>query len=121
MKTQIDILADFIMANVEGRPNADDGGAGYCAISIITELKADLSKSKKLAEKYIYEYERFAIENGLHELQVENAKLEAESEGWRELRDKWYRRWEIAYDILDNTQRRQYDEEVDAIKEGDEL
>ena len=37
----------------------------------IEELEADLSKSRKLAEKYIYEYEKFAIENGLEELKAE--------------------------------------------------
>ena len=40
MKTQIDILADFIMANVDGEPSRSEG-AGDCAIRIITELKAE--------------------------------------------------------------------------------
>lgn len=42
-KTQIDLLADYIMAEIPGEPSASEG-AGDTAIRIITQLKADLAK-----------------------------------------------------------------------------
>ena len=45
------------------------------------------------------------------QLEEENAALKRESEELRHSRDRWHRRWGIAFDILDTTQRRQYDEE----------
>lgn len=41
----------------------------------IAQLEADLTKCKKLAGKYIYEYEKFALENGLHELRIAAQEL----------------------------------------------
>ena len=45
------------------------------------------------------------------QLEAENAALKRENEALRHGRDRWHRRWGIAFDILDTTQRRQYDEE----------
>ena len=41
----------------------------------------------------------------------ENATLKRDNEALLHGRDRWHRRWGIAFDILDTTQRRQYDEE----------
>ena len=44
---------------------------------------------------------------------VEATQLEEENEALRHGRDRWHRRWGIAFDILDTTQMRQYEEEID--------
>ena len=46
-----------------------------------------------------------------------HAALKWESEVIRRGRYKWYQRCHIALDILDTTQRRQYEEEIDALLE----
>ena len=43
---QIDKLANFIMANVEGEPSQSEG-AGETAIRIITKLQIDLKEAKR--------------------------------------------------------------------------
>ena len=48
------------------------------------------------------------------------AALKRESEGEKERANRWFLRWEMAYDILDNTQRRQYDEELCALEDTQE-
>ncbi len=45
MAEQIDILADFIMANIEGEPSKREG-AGDCAIRIIINLQSQLEDSR---------------------------------------------------------------------------
>ncbi len=44
-KEQIDILAEFIMANIDGEPSQSEG-AGDTAIRIIKQLQAELDKAK---------------------------------------------------------------------------
>ena len=48
------------------------------------------------------------------DLQILIDQQEKEIEAFRQGRDRWHQRWCIAYDILDTTQRRQYEEEIDA-------
>ena len=45
-KKQIEILADFIMANVDGEPSQNEG-AGDTAIRIIKHLQAENKKPRK--------------------------------------------------------------------------
>ena len=62
MKAQIDILADYIVANVDGEPSRSEG-AGDCAIRIITKLKAENDNMGDfLYEKdYAHEYDEWVI------------------------------------------------------------
>ena len=44
-KTQIDLLADYIMAEIPGEPSQSEG-AGDTAIRVITTLRAQLADAK---------------------------------------------------------------------------
>ena len=46
-KTQIDKLADFIMAEIDGEPSRSEG-AGDCAIRIIKQLEAENTQLKRV-------------------------------------------------------------------------
>ncbi len=48
-KTQIDLLADYIIAEVPGEPSQNEG-AGNTAIRIITTLKAQLERLQKIVD-----------------------------------------------------------------------
>ncbi len=45
-------------------------------------------------------------------LKEETAALKRENDRLEDGRDRWHQRWGIAFDILDTTQRRQYEEEL---------
>lgn len=49
MKSQIDILADFIMEHVPGEPSHSEG-AGDCAIRIIQELQRSNERLRMVAK-----------------------------------------------------------------------
>ena len=70
----------------------------------------------KLSDHEIFKYVTQHIPDPrLHaialDLQILIDQQEKEVEALRHGRDRWHRRWGIAFDILDTTQRRQYDEE----------
>ena len=47
-KTQMDLLADYIMAEIPGEPSQSEG-AGDTAIRVITTLRAQLARANKAA------------------------------------------------------------------------
>jgi len=49
-KTQIDLLADYIMAEIPGEPSASEG-AGDTAIRLLKQLKADLAEAMELLKE----------------------------------------------------------------------
>ena len=72
---------------------------------------------------YLCSYPSCRQELSIEEVEAilnEHATLKRESEGEKERANRWFLRWEMAYDILDNTQRRQYDEELCALEDTQE-
>jgi len=49
------------------------------------------------------------------DLQILIDQQEKEIEVFRQGRDRWYQRWGIIFDMLDTTQKRQYEEESAAL------
>ncbi len=65
--------------------------------------------------------EKLAECNDAYHIQSRNdAVLKQENERLEDGRDRWHQRWGIAFDILDTTQRRQYEEEIDALLTAEE-
>ena len=68
MTEQIDLLANFIMAEVEGEPSQSEG-ACECAIRIIKQLKADkeILKCKLIEAEHSLQHALSAINDALKE------------------------------------------------------
>ena len=49
---QIEVLANFIMAEVDGEPSQNEG-AGECAVRIIRELQAEISNLRDEAREHL--------------------------------------------------------------------
>ena len=74
-KSQIDILAEFIMANVDGEPSQSKG-AGDTAIKIIKELQAEVEQKQK---EFDYQVGKVNFRDSqLRTERDENRKLQAE-------------------------------------------